>query len=88
MGDHRGLFVDGMKIHVMGVGGSGMQPIARLLHARGFTVTGDDRTASPALDELSKEGIQTYVGQSAETLRPSYQSCFGPVRSTGLLPAS
>jgi UDP-N-acetylmuramate--alanine ligase len=51
-----------MKIHVMGAGGSGMQPIARLLHARGYMVSGDDRADSPALEALRQEGIQTFVG--------------------------
>jgi UDP-N-acetylmuramate--alanine ligase len=51
-----------MKIHILGVGGSGMQPIARLLHAREYVVSGDDRADSPALEALRQEGIQTYVG--------------------------
>ena len=71
------MAVESMKIHVMGVGGSGMQPIARLLHARGYTVTGDDRAASPALDALRQEGIQTFVGhdpahlEGADAVAPS-----------------
>jgi UDP-N-acetylmuramate--alanine ligase len=51
-----------MKIHIMGIGGAGMSAIARLLHARGVTVTGDDRMASPVLDALQAEGISTFVG--------------------------
>ncbi|MCL5274234.1 MAG: UDP-N-acetylmuramate--L-alanine ligase [Chloroflexi bacterium] len=46
----------------MGIGGAGMSAIARILHARGITVTGDDRAASPVLDALQAEGIQTTVG--------------------------
>ena len=39
-----------------------MSAIARVLHARGVTVTGDDRAHSPVLDALQAEGIQTFVG--------------------------
>ncbi len=51
-----------MKVHIMGIGGAGMSAIARVMHARGITVTGDDRMHSPVLDMLQAEGIQTYVG--------------------------
>jgi UDP-N-acetylmuramate--alanine ligase len=51
-----------MKIHMMGIGGAGMSAIARVLHGRGVTVTGDDRTASPVLDELNAEGITVVLG--------------------------
>ena len=51
-----------MKVHIMGIGGAGMSAIARLMKARGFSVTGDDRAHSPVLDALNAEGIQTYVG--------------------------
>lgn len=54
-----------------------MQPIARLLNARGFTVSGDDRADSPALEALRQEGIQTFVGhdpahlEGADAVAPS-----------------
>ncbi len=46
----------------MGVGGAGMSAIARVLKARGFDVSGDDRAHSPVLDALNAEGIPTFVG--------------------------
>lgn len=45
-----------------------MSAIARILHARGITVSGDDRAASPVLDALQAEGIQTYVGHDPSHL--------------------
>lgn len=48
----------------MGIGGAGMSAIARILHARGYAVSGDDRAASTVLDELNAEGIETFVGHS------------------------
>ncbi len=46
----------------MGVGGAGMSAIARLLHARGVRVSGDDRTDSPVMQQLRDEGIPVFVG--------------------------
>jgi UDP-N-acetylmuramate--alanine ligase len=65
------------KIHIMGIGGAGMSAIARLLHARGVRVSGDDRADSPALAELRALGIPVRVGHSpnnigdADVLAPS-----------------
>ena len=46
----------------MGIGGAGLSAIARLLHARGVRVSGDDRADSPVLQQLRDEGIQVFVG--------------------------
>lgn len=51
-----------MRIHILGIGGAGMSAIARILHARGDLVTGDDRAPSAALDALNAEGIPAWVG--------------------------
>ena len=66
-----------MRIHLLGIGGAGMSAIARILHARGDDVSGDDRLASTALDELNAEGIQAWVGhdiahlEGVEAVAPS-----------------
>lgn len=49
-------------IHIMGIGGAGMSAIARVLQARGATVTGCDGKASPVLDALNAEGIVASLG--------------------------
>lgn len=46
----------------MGIGGAGMSAIARVMKARGFDVSGDDRAHSPVLDALNAEGIPAFVG--------------------------
>ncbi len=51
------ILSDLFVIHIMGIGGAGMSAIARVFHARGVRVTGDDRAASPVLDALNREGI-------------------------------
>ncbi|MCS7060076.1 MAG: UDP-N-acetylmuramate--L-alanine ligase [Anaerolineae bacterium] len=51
-----------MNVHIMGIGGAGMSAIARLMKARGFNVTGDDRVHSAVLEALNAEGIPAFVG--------------------------
>jgi UDP-N-acetylmuramate--alanine ligase len=52
----------------MGIGGAGMSAIARVLHARGVRVSGDDRAASPVLDALNREGIPAFAGHDPKHL--------------------
>ena len=64
-------------IHIMGIGGAGMSAIARVLQARGATVTGCDGKSSPVLDALNAEGIVASLGHdpvhlvSVQALAPS-----------------
>jgi UDP-N-acetylmuramate--alanine ligase len=50
------------RVHLMGVGGAGMSGIARLLLARGLSVSGCDAKDSPVLDPLRALGIHVDVG--------------------------
>ncbi len=50
------------SIHLMGIGGTGLSAIARVLHARGWRVSGCDRAANPTLDALRALGIDARVG--------------------------
>jgi UDP-N-acetylmuramate--alanine ligase len=54
------------RIHFIGVGGIGMSAIARVLRARGESVSGSDTSASALLDRLSEEGVAVSVGHAAE----------------------
>jgi len=47
----------GERIHMIGIGGAGMSPIAELLLTLGYSVTGSDRSPSPAADRLASLGI-------------------------------
>jgi UDP-N-acetylmuramate--alanine ligase len=62
------LAVTDRRIHIMGIGGAGMSAIARVLHARGVRVSGDDRADSSVLDELRAEGIDVSVGHDPKHL--------------------
>ena len=46
------------KIHMVGIGGAGMCPLAELLLSRGHKVTGSDRSQSAATARLKSLGIQ------------------------------
>src|SRR5215813_7178784 len=49
-------------IHFIGIGGSGLSAIARLLLESGYTVSGSDRALTPFADEVRKAGAKVYIG--------------------------
>jgi UDP-N-acetylmuramate--alanine ligase len=51
--------------HLIGIGGSGLSAIARLLLESGYTVTGSDRVLSPLAIELQSSGAKIYSGHDA-----------------------
>lgn len=50
---------------MIGVGGSGMSGIARVLHQRGIPVTGTERSASEVTEALQSEGIPVFIGEES-----------------------
>jgi UDP-N-acetylmuramate--alanine ligase len=54
--------------HLVGMGGSGMVALARVLHQAGYRVSGSDLRESAALNSLRKLGVETYVGHHREQL--------------------
>jgi UDP-N-acetylmuramate--alanine ligase len=57
-------------IHIVGVGGVGMAPIAGALAAMGHRVIGTDHLEVPILEQVRATGVQVIVGQSAATIDP------------------
>jgi len=55
-------------VHFIGIGGSGLSAIARLLLESGYTVSGSDRALTPFADEVRKAGATVYVGHHARNL--------------------
>lgn len=51
--------------HFVGIGGSGMSGIARIMVARGARVSGSDLHDSPSLNGLRALGIEVFVGHNA-----------------------
>lgn len=57
------------RIHFIGIGGSGLSAIARLLLESGYTVSGSDRTLSPLAHELAAAGARVISGHRAENIQ-------------------
>ena len=55
-------------VHIIGVGGSGMSGIARVLLARGVKVSGSDARQSRRLSALEPLGAHVYVGHDAQRM--------------------
>jgi UDP-N-acetylmuramate--alanine ligase len=53
------------RLHIVGIGGAGMNAIATVLRAMGHEVSGSDRQASPVLERLERLGVHTFVGHDA-----------------------
>lgn len=53
------------RVHVVGIGGAGMSGIARILAARGVTVSGTDAKESRRLQALRAIGIDARVGHES-----------------------
>ena len=53
-------------IHFIGIGGSGMYPLAQILHTQGYYLTGSDNNETETLDAVRKMGIPVFIGQRAE----------------------
>ena len=56
------------RVHFIGIGGAGMSGIARILLARGFTVSGSDARDSRGLAVLRALGADVHVGHSGNLL--------------------
>jgi UDP-N-acetylmuramate--alanine ligase len=57
-----------LRIHVVGVGGAGMNAIASVLAGMGHRVTGSDLKSSPVLERLGSLGVAAVVGHHADNL--------------------
>lgn len=62
------ILKDKKHIHFIGIGGSGMYPLAQILHSQGYYLTGSDNNETETLDAVRKMGIPVFVGQRAENI--------------------
>lgn len=61
--------LEGKKhIHFIGIGGSGMYPLAQILHAKGYFLTGSDNNETETLQAVRNMGILVTLGQRAENI--------------------
>lgn len=54
------------RVHFVGIGGAGLSGIARIMLARGITVSGSDAKESRALEGLRALGARCHVGHAAD----------------------
>lgn len=59
----------GTGIHFIGIGGTGLSAIARLLLEMGYSVTGSDRVLSPLTTSLQEAGARVFMGHDAQNVQ-------------------
>lgn len=62
------------NIYFIGIGGIGMSAIARYYHAKGYKVSGYDRTPSPLTHALEAEGIEVHYEDNADYVPEDVES--------------
>lgn len=56
------------RIHFIGIGGSGMCPLAEILHKEGYILSGSDNNETDTLARIRALGIPVAMGQRAENI--------------------
>ncbi len=56
------------RIHFIGIGGSGMCPLAEILHSKGYALSGSDNNETDTLARIRNLGIDVKLGQCAENI--------------------
>ena len=67
--DYDKLLNEIKRIHFIGIGGSGMCPIAEILMSEGFQISGSDMNEGETLDKMKGYGIPVYMGHAAENIQ-------------------
>jgi UDP-N-acetylmuramate--alanine ligase len=60
--------LEGKKIHFIGIGGSGMSGIARIMLSLGFQVSGSDMKESSVTENLRTLGAKIFIGHKSENI--------------------
>jgi UDP-N-acetylmuramate--alanine ligase len=56
------------RIHMIGIGGSGMSGIAEVLFNLGYDVAGSDLRASAVTERLAQRGVEIFIGHAADNV--------------------
>ena len=67
--DIKSLMVPGKCVHLSGIGGVSMCPLAEVLAGMGMKVQGSDMNDSDTVRHLRSQGISVAIGHSAENLK-------------------
>ena len=57
-----------MQVHFIGIGGTGLSAIARILLEKGSAVTGSDRVMSPLAQAVQIAGAKVYIGHESANI--------------------
>ena len=57
------------KVHFIGIGGSGMYPLAKILKSKGYEVSGSDNYVSDTLEDAIASGFEIYIGHSEDNVK-------------------
>ena len=60
--------VPGKRVHLVGIGGVSMRPLALVLAGMGLEITGSDMNASVSTNELMDKNIKVYIGHAAKNI--------------------
>ncbi len=60
----------GKNVHLVGIGGSGMSGLARILHELGARISGTDRAETDRTRLLRKQGMSVWLGHRPEHVPP------------------
>jgi UDP-N-acetylmuramate--alanine ligase len=60
------------RIHLIGIGGSGLSGIAEVLLSSGYAVSGSDLKATPVTERLKRLGANIFEGHLAENVRGAH----------------
>ncbi|MCY4620851.1 MAG: UDP-N-acetylmuramate--L-alanine ligase [bacterium] len=74
---------EGIRIHLVGAGGAGIGPLAKLLSAMGHVVSGSDQVGGAGLEGLDSHRVETWVGS-----RPDRMAECDLVVASSAVPAS
>ena len=57
------------RVHMIGIGGSGMCPLAEILHSKGYGLSGSDNNESDPLKRVRKLGAKVFMGHNADNIK-------------------
>ncbi len=57
------------RIHFIGIGGSGMCPLANIMKNKGYIVSGSDNYESDTLKRLIDNGFKVYIGHNRDNVK-------------------
>ena len=65
----RPYLAPGRRVHLCGIGGVSMSPLAEVLHGAGVVITGSDMNDSETVEHLRSLGIPVVIGHRAESVQ-------------------